>query len=75
MRQEEKIHGSWILGTNMWSGVGGGGVSRGILEIFLRKKSWPSHFPEWINAWPFTNAYTKTSDPTPTSSKNNRKWK
>ena len=27
-----------------------------------------SHFPEWINAWPFTNTYTKTSDPSPTSS-------
>jgi len=36
---------------------------------FLQKKSWPSHFPEWINAWPFTNTYTKTSDPPPTSSK------
>ena len=22
-------------------------------RIFWRKKSWPSHFLEWINAWPF----------------------
>ena len=42
----------------------GGGVGRGILEIFA-KKAVPSHFPEWINAWPFTNTYTKTSDPPP----------
>ena len=55
-------------GTFFIGGLGGGGI-RGILEIFLRKKSWPSHFPEWINAWPFTNTYTKTSDPPPTSSK------
>ena len=50
-------------------GGGGEGVGRGILEIFLREKSWPSHIPEWINAWPFTSNYTKTSDPPPTSSK------
>ena len=24
-------------------------MGRGILEFFLRKKSWPSHFLEWIN--------------------------
>ena len=30
--------------------LGGGGVGRGILEIFCQKKSRPSHFPEWINA-------------------------
>ena len=30
----------------------------GYFRIFLRKKSWPSHFLGWINAWPFTNTYT-----------------
>ena len=45
------------------------GVGRGILEFFCKKKSWPSHFPEWIDAWPFTNTDTKTPDPPPTSSK------
>ena len=25
-------------------------VGQGILEFFLPKKSWPSHFLEWINA-------------------------
>ena len=48
-----------------WGWEGGSGYFRN----FLGKKSWPSHFPEWINAWPFTNTYTKTSDPPPTSSK------
>ena len=35
------------------------GVGRGILEFFWRKKSWPSHFLEWVNAWPFRNTQTK----------------
>ena len=30
----------------------GGGVVRGILEIFCEKSRGP---PDWINAWPFTN--------------------
>ena len=33
-----------------WGRGGGGWVGRGILEFFLRKKSWPSHLLEWINA-------------------------
>ena len=36
-------------------GGGGGGGGPGYFRNFLRKKSWPSHFPELINAWPFTN--------------------
>ena len=32
-----------------------GGVGRGILEMFLEKKVVALHFPDWINAWPFTN--------------------
>ena len=32
-------------------GRGGGGVGGpGYFRIFLRKKSWPSHLLEWINA-------------------------
>ena len=41
----------------------GGGVEPGYFRIFLRKKSWPSHFLEWIDAWPFRNTQTKRSDP------------
>ena len=32
-----------------WGGVGGG-VGSGYFRNISRKKSWPSHFPEWINA-------------------------
>ena len=46
---------------------GGGWV--GVFWNFFAKKSWPSHIPEWIGAWPFTNTDTKTPDPPPTSSK------
>ena len=35
--------------------IGGGGGGPGYFRNFLQKKSWPSHFPDWINAWPFTN--------------------
>ena len=28
-------------------------LGRGIFWNFLRKKSWSSSFPEWIDAWPF----------------------
>ena len=47
---------------------GGGGVSRGILEIFCEKSRGPPISQNGL-MWPFTNAYTKTSDPAPTSSK------
>ena len=49
-----------------------GGSGSGYFRNFLREKSWPFHSPEWISAWPFTNTFTKTSDPTPTSSKTKR---
>ena len=59
--------------------VTGGGGGPGYFRIFLRKKSWPFHFLEWINAWPFRNTQTKTSDPPPylfktklTGSENNK---
>ena len=38
--------GTFFIGVR---GGGGGGVGRGILEIFAIKV-WPSHFLEWINA-------------------------
>ena len=44
------------------------GPGSGHFRNFLRKKSWSSPFSEWIDAWPFTNTYTKTSDPPPNSS-------
>ena len=53
-----------------------GGGGRGMLETFCEKSRGPSHFPEWIKARLFTNTYTKTSDPPPSSSmedKSNRK--
>ena len=55
--------------------IGRGGP--GYFRIFWRKKSWPSHFLEWVNAWPFRNTQTNTSDPPPLpiQNKNNRKWK
>ena len=31
-------------------GGGGGGVGPGYFRNFSRKKAWPSHFPDWINA-------------------------
>ena len=43
-------------GTFFIGGGGGGGGGEGVrggpgyFRIFLRKKSWPSHFLEWINA-------------------------
>ena len=40
-----------------WGGGGGEG------------KGWPSHFLEWINAWPFRNTQRKTFDPRPYLSK------
>ena len=46
-----------------------------VLEFFLRKKLWSFHFLKWINASPFRNTQTKTSDPPPIQDKNNRKWK
>ena len=56
-----------------------GGLGPGYFRIFLRKKSWPSHLLEWINAWPFRNTQTETSDPPPPplpiEDKNNRKLK
>ena len=30
--------------------LGGGGGGSEYFRNFLRKKLWPSHFPEWINA-------------------------
>ena len=45
----EKLALIQLLGTNTkrrYAFIGGGGCFR----KFLRKKSWPSHFPEWINA-------------------------
>ena len=48
-------------------GRGGGGDGLGYFRHFLRK----------THAWPFTNTYTKTSDPPLhlLQDKNNRKWK
>ena len=61
-------------GTFLIGGGGGGGVGRGILEIFLRKKSWPSHFPDWIHAWPFMHGpKQKHLIPPPSPRQNNRK--
>ena len=39
----------WLLkeGTFFIGGEGGGSE---YFRNFLQKKSWPSHFPEWINA-------------------------
>ena len=43
-------------GALIGGGGGGGGVGPAILEFFCVKGRGPSHFPDWINAWPFTNA-------------------
>ena len=45
------------------------GGGSGCFRNFLRKKWWPTHFLEYINAWRSTNTYTKTSDPPSTSFK------
>ena len=37
-------------GTFLIGGGGGGGGGLGYFRNFLQKKSWPSHFPDSINA-------------------------
>ena len=48
----------WCISMQVREGtflIGERGGGPGYFRNFLRKKSWPSHFPDWINAWPFTN--------------------
>ena len=62
--------GTFLIGGE--GGGGGGGGGPGYFRNFWPKKSGPSHFPDWIYAWPFINTYTKACDPPPPPTRQNK---
>ena len=44
------LKGKYVFLFGGGGGVVGGGLGPGYFRIFLRKKSWPPHVLEWINA-------------------------